>query len=113
MIEVVGDGTDQNLPDQTVPNLVPPLSGTEPLAAIMGLPSISTTTANTSGIVRFIQGQHETLLIPKRGGDDDPDNAELLDVFIEMHTQIVTFLASQGTLIKITDDSDIQPVSQQ
>jgi pimeloyl-ACP methyl ester carboxylesterase len=108
MIEVVGDGTDQNLPDQTVPNLVPPLAGTEPMAALMGLQSISSTTANVNGIVRFTQGQHETLLTPKRGGDDKPDNADLLDVFIEMHTQIATFLASSGTLIKVTDDSDIQ-----
>ena len=108
MIEVVGDGTDDNLPDQTIPNLVPPLSGTEPLAAIMGLQSVSSTTAGVDGIVRFTQGQHGTLLTPKRGGDGDPDNAGLLDVFTEMHSQIVRFQAAAGAAIQIVDDTDIQ-----
>lgn len=108
MIEVIGDGTEDNLPDQTIPNLIPPLSGTEPLAAIMGLQSVSSTTAGVNGIVRFTQGQHGTLLTPKRGGDDDPDNTDLLDVFTEMHSQIVRFQAASGAAIQIVDDTDIQ-----
>ncbi len=125
MIEVVGDGTSDNLPDQTVPNTVPqaaqpdpefvppsPLSGTEPLARIMGLQSVDSTVAGVNGIVRFTQGEHSTFLTPKKGGDSAPDNADLLDVFIEMHQQIVVFQVSSGTIISIADSSDVQPVPQ-
>ncbi|MEE9351364.1 MAG: lipase [Thiotrichaceae bacterium] len=124
MIEVVGDGTDDSLPDQTVPNTVPqspqpdpdfvplsPLSGTEPLARIMGLQSIDST-AGANSIVRFTQGEHSTFLTPERRASSTTPNAELLDVFVEMHSQAVSFQVSSGTAIVITDDSDIKAVAQ-
>ena len=125
MIEVVGDGTAANLPDQTIPNTVPqapqldpefvppaPLSGTEPLARVMGLTSVASTASGVNGIVRFTQGEHATLLTPKKGGADAADNADLLNVFVEMHRQIVGFQASSGTIIPVTDTTIIQPVTQ-
>lgn len=109
MIEVVGDGTDANLPDQTIPNLVPPLSGTEPLAALMGLKSVSSTVRDIAptagGIVRFTQGEHASILRPSKNGGD---NFDYLHVFIEMHRQVAAFQASFGTAIVITDDTIIK-----
>jgi len=109
MIEVVGDGTDANLPDQTIPNLVPPLAGTEPLAALMGLKSVSSTVTDIAptagGIVRFTQGEHASILRPSKDGGA---NFTYLNVFTEMHTQVTAFQASLGTSIVITDDAIIK-----
>lgn len=77
VIEVVGDG-DMHLPDQVLPNTVEdfpisatkrllgkfPLSGTEPLITNLDLACVSTTTAETSGAVRFIKGHHSSLVDP-------------------------------------------------
>ncbi|MDV6316869.1 VolA/Pla-1 family phospholipase [Idiomarina sp. HP20-50] len=61
MIEAIGD--------TVIPNSVEnkPLAGTEPLAALLGLEGISTTTTSedgtpVSGIVRFIEGGHGSLV---------------------------------------------------
>ncbi len=97
MIEVVGDG-DANLPDQVVPNSVAtaPLSGTEPLAAVMGLESITETTTDAAGvwgIVRFTEGDHGSILSPAASGA----------ATVEMQTQMATFMATFGTTIPITN----------
>ncbi len=123
MIEVVGDGTDANLPDQTIPNTVPqrgqpdpelvplsPLSGTEPLARLMGLQSVDSTVTNVKGIVRFTQGEHSTLLTPSKTGGAD-NNTDLLNVFTEMHQQIARFMETDGTEISISDSSVILLIS--
>ncbi len=90
MIEVIGDAT--------VPNLVPDtLAGTEVLAALMGLTSV-TADANSSGIVRFIAGDHVSLLSP----------AASVPATQEMQRQVATFASSAGALISITDTSVIQ-----
>lgn len=104
MIEVIGDGSSDHLPDQTFPNLVPPLSGTEPLAALMGLKSVSQTVNDIApgagGIVRFIQGDHSSPLDPTRGA---PEGTSYLNVFTEMHKQMAVFQRSFGTTIQISD----------
>jgi dienelactone hydrolase len=66
---VGGGGTPPSLPDQVVPITVAgaPLSGGEPLVANMGLRSITDTTvdaAGVKGVVRFILGDHGSLLSP-------------------------------------------------
>ena len=63
MIEVVGDEANGVLPDQTVLNTVPnaPLSGSTPLARIMGLAPTSSDT-NNSGVVQFIAGDHSSFV---------------------------------------------------
>jgi pimeloyl-ACP methyl ester carboxylesterase len=97
MIEVVG-GAD-SLPDQVVPNSVPgaPLSGTEPLAAMMGLASVTITTFGEGGIVRFTAGDHSSLLSIEASAA----------ATVEMQTEIAGFLSSGGTIIPITDPSVI------
>ncbi len=109
MIEVVGDGTAANLPDQTIPNLVLPLTGTEPLAALMGLKSVSKTVSDIAptagGIVRFTQGEHASILRPSKNGGN---NFDYLHVLTEMHRQVAAFQASFGTSIVIKDNTIIK-----
>ncbi len=109
MIEVVGDGTANNLPDQTIPNLVPPLAGTEPLAALMGLKPVSKTSSGIApgkgGIVRITQGEHASILRPSKDGGA---NLTYLNVFTEMHREVTAFQASGGTTIVVTDESIVK-----
>jgi Pla-1/cef family extracellular lipase len=101
MASVVGGGTNDDgstaLPDQTIPNFVPPLSGTEALAGLIGLPGVSVTTEG-DGIVRFIAGSHGSLLAPV------PSAATT----VEMQRQLAQFFATtqMGTpTIVVTDTS--------
>jgi len=91
------------LGDTVVPNAVAgaPLSGSEPLAANMGLPTISATVQDPNGvdgIVRFTQGNHGSLL--------DPSGNPAATV--EMQTQMASFIASEGKAVVVTDSSVIQ-----
>jgi pimeloyl-ACP methyl ester carboxylesterase len=99
--EVVGGGAV--LPDQVVPNTVAgaPLAGTEPLIAAMGLSTITQSTANSNGIrgaVRFIQGDHGSLLSPTASAR----------ATVEMQTQMAAMLATNGTQVPVTDTSVIR-----
>ncbi|MEN8178491.1 MAG: lipase [Pseudomonadota bacterium] len=103
MIEVVGNG-DNPPPDQVVPNSVEgaPLSGTEPLARIMDLKSITADTDDTftgDGIVRFTEGDHSSVL--------DPTASPAATM--EMQSEIASFLASGGSAIVITNPDVIAP----
>lgn len=118
MFEVVG--SDGSLPDQVVPNhvgtlanlfqdapvgTVPgPLSGTDPLAAEMGLIQISdlgvTTGTNLQHLIRFSAGDHSSILSP----------AASLAVTVEMQTEAATFLATDGGTTLISDGTVIAPV---
>ena len=102
MISVVGDG-GTSLPDQVVPNNVAtaPLSGTDPLARMMGLTSVSQTTVNAAGvrgIVRFTAGDHGSLLSP----------AASAAAFLEMQRQTASFIGSSGTAIQVTNAAVVQ-----
>lgn len=99
--EVVGGGSV--LPDQVIPNSVPgaPLSGTEPLIAALGLTTITATTTNPNGIrgaVRFIQGDHGSLL----------STAASARATVEMQTQMASMIASNGTQVVVTDTTVIR-----
>ncbi len=113
LTEVVGDGTEENLADQTIPNAadsslgtpplnttVPetgfvingfpaPLAGTEPLITQFG--AIATVTADDSDgdaaviVTRFTQGTHGT-----------PASADNLAVFSEIVSETVSFFAVDG-----------------
>ena len=98
MMEVVGGNSGQ--PDQVIPNSVAtaPLSGTEPLARVMSLPSVTADVAG-SGIVRFVAGTHSSIL--------DPTN-DSVEATVEMQKQTVTFAVTNGAAIDITDTSVIQ-----
>jgi pimeloyl-ACP methyl ester carboxylesterase len=108
---VIGGGPGGGLPDQTIPNFVPgrPLGGSEPLIEALGLPRVTATT-NGSGVVRFIEGHHGTVLTPQDPLNPDPFE---LAATVEMQTQIAGFFASYvlsggtQTTITVTDASVI------
>lgn len=106
MIEVVGNGVD-NLPDVVVPNTLPttPLGGTEGLAMALGVSGISETTMDTemgvSGIVRFLSGHHGSILTPEQiPGVSNELSGRATQ---EMQTQAVSFMATMGTVLPVTD----------
>lgn len=89
--------------DVVIPNTVPgaPLSGTEPLIAEMGLPIISSTTSDPAGVdvaVRFIEGDHGSLLSPAASGQ----------ATVEMQMQMASMIATMGTTVVVTDDSVVE-----
>ena len=101
----------QNLNDAVVPNSVAtaPLSGTLPLARIMGLTTVA---ADAPGLVvgsrlftKLNQGLHSTLLSP---ADAAGDPVGLINVTTEMQTQSVSFIASDGAAIQVVDPSLIE-----
>lgn len=98
--EIAGDGTDDNLPDQTIPNSVSSdpfkgIAGTTGLANQLGLAqivgAIDATTA-TSGIVRFTSGSHSTFPNPS----DEADTDGTATVHTEMQTLMYQFFNSDG-----------------
>lgn len=104
--EVVGGGPGGGLPDMTVPNSVAeaPLSGTDPLVALLNIPQLSMTTANPaglSGVVRFVEGTHASLISP------GATPAELA-AFLEMQSQASTFHFSDGQTLNVSDPAVIQ-----
>lgn len=94
LIEAVGGAGV--LPDQVVPNSVEnaPLAGTEPLAKVMGLQSVSRPAYNNQGlraIVRFTEGDHSSLLSPVAS----------VGATAEMQGQMISFLNSEGAELEI------------
>ncbi len=98
--EVVGGGA--NLPDQVIPNSVAgaPLSGTEPLIRALGLTTITATTqaAAIRGAVRFIAGDHSSLLSP----------ASSLATTVEMQSQMASMIVSNGQAVVVTNTAVIR-----
>jgi hypothetical protein len=90
--------------DTIVPNLVPPLSGTEPLMAVMGLKSYSTTQSNPAGVHlagRFIPpAWHGSLL--------DPSVSPAATA--EMQAQLASFLTSRGQVVVVMNPATMVPV---
>jgi pimeloyl-ACP methyl ester carboxylesterase len=97
------DASGHWLPDQVVPNTSPgfPLSGTEPLAAALGVATITATTQSATGIrgiVRFTNGVHSSLL--------DPTTSP--QTTVEMQTEAASFLASGGAAVQVANNAVIQ-----
>lgn len=93
LLEVVGPP-----PDAVVPNHVPgaPLSGTDPLARLLGLAPVAASSRNSGGLrvlVRFAAGSHASFLNP----------ATASDVTREMQSEVANFVASDGTELLISD----------
>jgi len=93
--------------DDTVPNTVDgaPLSGTQPLARVLGLTRVDETTAGNRFFVRFSVGNHSTLLRP---GEGDAEVAAT----VEMQREVANFAAGQGQTLTVNDASVITPVEQ-
>lgn len=94
--------------DTVVPNFVPtaPLSGTEPLIAVMGLTSYSTTQSDPAGLRvagRFVPpASHGSLLSPSSS----------LAATIEMQSQVASFFLTGGEVVIVTDEDTMVPVPQ-
>ena len=99
---VVGGGTNDDgstaLTDQVNPVTTSlPLVGGQPLADIMGLPKVSTS-AQGSGVVRFISGGHSSLLNP----------AISAATTTEMQNQAALFIATGGANIVVSDTTVVE-----
>jgi len=107
LIEVVGDG-GTNLSDQVIPNRITtsPLGGTEGAIALLGLPSVSSTSAG-SGAVRFLNGHHGSILTDE-DRDEAPDAALTGAATQEMQSQVTGFFATKGTVINVTNTTVVQ-----
>ena len=93
--------------DLVVPNSVPlaPLSGTEPMIAVMGLKSYSSTQTDPKGVDlagRFPPPASHGSLI-------DPSTSPAATV--EMQKQMASFLLSKGTAVVVEDAATMVPVS--
>ena len=125
MIEVVGDAVVPNCalkdnpacPATDVLPISGYLSGTTPLARVMGLTfkpgetsaitipaaaDVLLGAAARSNVVRFPQGQadHSTILTPDNGAAPGSDT-QFLTAFTEMQKQVASFLASNGACLPI------------
>jgi pimeloyl-ACP methyl ester carboxylesterase len=95
------DGTWRS--DQVIPNSVTgfPLSGGDPINAALGLTTITSSTQSATGIrgvVRFVTGTHSSLLDPTPSPQ----------ATVEMQTEAVSFLATGGTAVQVTNTSVIR-----
>ena len=108
---VVGDGTENNKPDQVIPPMTAnnPIAGTVPLANFMGLETVSTTQAPTemgsSYLVKFTQGHHGSLLTPAQDAGESSTAAGSFAANAEMQFQVAAYLASRGRLLSVRDTS--------
>ncbi|WP_372861953.1 VolA/Pla-1 family phospholipase [Pseudoalteromonas sp.] len=104
---VVGDGTDNNKPDQVIPPMTAnnPIAGTVPLANFMGLDTVSTTQAPTemgsSYLVKFNTGHHGSILTPAQDEGESSTLAGSAAANAEMQLQVATYLASRGRLLMV------------
>ena len=96
----------QNLNDTVVPNSVAtsPLAGTEPMARLLELTTVMATDPGTTVVgsrqfSKLNSGTHGSLLSP--AGPNGP--TEFLNVTTEMQTQIVTFFATGGAALIVSD----------
>ena len=96
LIEVIGD--------TVIPNFVAtaPLSGTRPLARVLGLPRVDTS-ASGDAYVRFSDGDHGSIISP----------AASQAATVEMQTQVATYAASAGTVLPITNAEVIAPLDEE
>lgn len=117
LTEIIGDGTPENPPDQTVPNTVlnvgqyeglvvetAPLAGTEALVNSMNLEALFSPQVNPEGlsvVARYIRGGHTSQVNP----------STLIDPFavpavtVEIQLQTATFIANDGKSVEVGDSS--------
>lgn len=105
MIEVIGGfGSDPcNVPDAVVPN-----SSTNLLASLMGLTPVTssagTGTTPIHALVQFTAGTHGSILSPAPPPNCSKDAMLYGAVTQEMQSETVSFMASSGTYLKITNN---------
>ena len=111
LTEIVGGGANMSSPDLVIPNSVPgaPFAGTEPLITALGLTGTSATVMNAGGLqvaVRFIEGNHSSLLLPTLPGG--MATAEEAAAYAEIQSQVSGFHATGGTQLTVTDGTVVQ-----
>lgn len=99
---VVGGGTNDDgstaLTDQVNPVTTSlPLVGGQPLANLLGLTQVSTSSQG-GGVVRFLTGSHSSMLSPEAS----------VDTTTEMQSQAVSFIASGGANIVVSDTTVVE-----
>ena len=87
--------------DAVIPNFVPtaPLSGTRPLARVLGLERVATDSSGDAW-VRLSEGDHASVLSPEASAA----------ATAEIQRQVAAYAASAGTQLPITDASVIAPL---
>ena len=92
--------------DNVIPNFIPtaPLSGTEPLLAVMGLKSFSSSIADPDGldvVSRFLPPAAHSSLLSREASPA---------ATAEMQGQMASFIASFGTFVGVGNESTMVPV---
>ncbi|WMS92197.1 VolA/Pla-1 family phospholipase [Pseudoalteromonas sp. HL-AS1] len=106
---VVGDGTDNNKPDQVIPPMTAnnPIAGTIPLANFMGLETVSTSQAlseiPSSYLVKFTTGHHGSILTPAQDDAEASTVEGSAAANAEMQLQVATYLASRGRMLLVSN----------
>jgi hypothetical protein len=93
-------------PDRAVPN-----SSTLRLAALLDVPTITSTVSNPAGVkglTRFTEGGHGTIALPATGTAQNP-GPETLAAYVEARTELVSFLASSGLQISVANSAILAP----
>lgn len=99
-----GDATRPT--DRAVPN-----SSTLRLANILNVPTITATTTNLAGVrglTRLTEGGHGTIALPATGTPENP-GAETLAAYVEVRTELISFLQSQGVQISVGNSAILAP----
>jgi Pla-1/cef family extracellular lipase len=109
-LNVVTGGVAGNLPDAVIPpSTALPLSGTLPMAQLMGMTTATETQMGEpkNYVVKFSQGHHGSILttdfISAVGGTAEGHAMTTA----EMQTQLATFLATKGAMLPINNEAVI------
>ena len=108
MSAVVGDG-ENNKADQVIPpaTMNNPISGTLPLANLMGTTTVSESQGPTvdgmNYLVKFTTGHHGSILTPAQDEGKSSTIEGSAAANTEMQLQIATYLASRGKMLVITN----------
>jgi pimeloyl-ACP methyl ester carboxylesterase len=103
-----GTGPSCNLTDQVVPN-----SSTDLLAKLMGLTQVDTSAAGSKFIVRFLAGDHGSVLDPSVPGKpaNCTNNATSQTIYgavtTEMQTEAISFIAAGGVQLPVNNTAKI------
>ncbi|MBB1489170.1 hypothetical protein [Oceanospirillum sediminis] len=111
--QVTGNGV--NLADQTVPNSLSsegfPLAGTSGLINTLGLSQVSGSVASATALkayTNFLVGKHSSLLDPSPEEGVTQDAASALAATVEMQTQAVSFIATRGRAISVSNNNVVE-----
>lgn len=111
--QMVGNASLKLPSDVVVSNSVPgaPLSGSDPLVKALGLVDTKVSGQSPTGLkvrVNFSQGEHGTLLTPNSSLNAGLPAGVWREAMVELHTQIASFLASDGKVLQVSNSNTLQ-----